>query len=121
MASGKTHDKVGIFLNICTAIALPYPPLILGSFIGWYWLSPDIDLPHSKPSKRMGVLKHMFAPLRAVTSHRGLTHIPVVGTVVMSGWFVVPLYFIGFPEFSILLFLGVLSQNLLHLVLDRLL
>jgi uncharacterized metal-binding protein len=84
MASGNTHD----FLNLATLPIFLYGVpheyfLYFGSayMISTILLSPDIDLHHSKPSKRWKMLKWLWHPYRIVFKHRGLSHFPIVGTL----------------------------------------
>ena len=86
MSSGKVHDRIG-FLAGC-AIATPAvrmlgpdaPALLTGYAVGIIWLSPDIDLRQSLPSKRWSLLSYLWAPYRALSGHRGFSHWPVIGT-----------------------------------------
>jgi len=49
---------------------------VLGTFL----LSPDLDLKHSKPSKRWKALKILWRPYQKKSKHRGISHIPLLGT-----------------------------------------
>lgn len=112
MADGKTHDRY----NTYAAIAIPALSLvtskiqggdplidaaILGSaiMIGGIWLSPDVDLPQSRPSQRWSFLnKPVWSMYRMFCGrHRSwLSHIPVIGTygrlLYLSGIFLLALF-----------------------------
>lgn len=49
---------------------------ILATFL----LSPDLDLHHSSPSRNWGWMKKMWWPYSKIFRHRGLSHIPLIGT-----------------------------------------
>ncbi len=85
MALAKSHE----FLNL---LALPgflyflpketYISFILGYIIGTFFLSPDIDLKHSKPTKRWKLLRILWYPYQKKSKHRGLSHTPIFGTFI---------------------------------------
>jgi uncharacterized metal-binding protein len=86
MASGKTHDR-SIFwlLPVAVAVGVAVFPnrevwAIGGYAIGGWLLSPDIDLKQTRPSKRWGFLSPFWQPYRAISGHRGFSHIPIIGT-----------------------------------------
>ncbi|MCS6957003.1 MAG: metal-binding protein [Aquificaceae bacterium] len=99
MALGRSHD----FFNL---LALPfclyytprefYIPFIGGYLFGTFFLSPDLDLPKSKPSKRWKVFKLLWRPYHALSKHRGISHIPLVGTLVRVGYLVLTSVFLYF-------------------------
>lgn len=94
MASGKTHDKLQL-LSSClfcgAAITLSFPVyfiagFLLGSFLVWIGLSPDMD---TTPRKRLGPLAILTFPYSLIFKHRGFSHWPFLGTLTRI------LYFIG--------------------------
>lgn len=52
---------------------------LAGGLLGTFFLSPDIDLPYSRPSKRWGALSFLWAPYRWLHPHRGLSHSYIYG------------------------------------------
>jgi len=107
MADGKTHDRVGARVAIAwatfsaIAIAKPTTPLsmgealevadwflvaLMGGLLGFGWLSPDIDFStvRSLPIQRWGILSFIWKPFQS--KHRGITHVPVLGSLLMQGW-----------------------------------
>ncbi len=82
MASGKTHD----IINLAAFPAFVYylkPDNFIGFFTGYivgtFFLSPDNDIFHSKPNRRWKFLRFIWKPYTIIFSHRGLSHIPVIG------------------------------------------
>lgn len=135
MASGKNHDRAGIIANAIALLSLD-PLIVAGSFLGWCYLSPDVDT-SSKPFYRWGILSPIWYPLQSVTKHRGITHVPVVGAIALqlylAGLVLIGVWIAGglnyltywldnnhqlaidwWVRFS----LGHISQQLLHLALD---
>jgi len=84
LASGRTHDIINL---------LALPPLVYylkpsdyigfstGYLIGTFFLSPDNDIYHSLPNKRWKFLKVLWKPYTKLFSHRGISHLPVVGVL----------------------------------------
>jgi uncharacterized metal-binding protein len=120
MASGRSHDiacqVAGLFL-LPLAFRLSYsipeiPPLggielaflYSGYIIGSVWLSPDIDLKQSQPSKRMGFLNPLWKPYRKLSRHRGFSHIPLIGTASRIAY-------VGFLTIPVLLLIHLYSPN----------
>jgi uncharacterized metal-binding protein len=78
MASGKTHDWTTIALSI--GLSIWQPAIGIGCLLGGLLLSPDLDMPGSKPSQRMFGIYRPYAMLCG--RHRSpLSHLPIVGTV----------------------------------------
>ncbi len=50
-----------------------------GYLLGTFFLSPDLDLKHSKPSKRWKAFRFIWRPYQKVSKHRGLSHVPLLG------------------------------------------
>lgn len=86
MSSGKFHDRISIFCTIPFAIALfHFTPetaalATIGYTAGWLILSPDIDLPQSRPSQRWLILSPLWWPYQKTHRHRGLSHWPLIGS-----------------------------------------
>jgi len=145
MADGKTHDLFGIGSAIATSIVaastLPggspyFGPYVMGAILGFTHLSPDIDLPQSRPSQRWSLLSFAWHPLRSMTRHRGITHAPFVGSAVMVGylgmWVMAIAILTGhdvmpwvqdflFWQGLLAFYVGVTMQQFVHLALDGIL
>lgn len=140
MSSGKAHDKVCTFVG-CGMAALTVAaygadciPFIAGYAAGTIWLSPDIDLAHSLPSKRLGFLSVLWWPYRKASRHRGFSHLPIIGTLsrvvyaaILGAIGAIALLALGFPPiditsntiwFIILASLGMELSAWIHLFLD---
>ena len=86
---GTSHDKLGFSTAIVIACSsfyygLPlytYLALCSGVIMGTIWLSPDLDLYHSLPSKRWGPLKFIWKTYASQMKHRGLSHRFIIGTL----------------------------------------
>lgn len=91
MANAPTHELIGKALSIPAAIAAsawlgaPLLPFCAGQFVGLFLASPDVDT-HSRATNRWGILRGIWAPLQAVTRHRGITHHPLLGAPVVLGY-----------------------------------
>jgi len=151
MALHKTHELFNLFLLPPLLILVPEqyrPEFAVGYLLSTFILSPDIDLYFSKPSSRWGVLRFLWLPFWIFSKHRGITHIPFLGTFIKLFYLCLVflfLYFsllglitlfgfegkflISFDPFRFLeelfgkestfwFFLGVLAADLLHLFLD---
>jgi uncharacterized metal-binding protein len=143
MASGKTHDASILFTTPIVMIALFQPEvgimfsLALSSlyiFSGLY-LSPDMDMSHSRPSQRWGLLKWYWIPYQAIFKHQGcffnrnpFTHFPILGTVIRVAYLlIIPALFLVSSEFNdwdvalywlIVLLISCELASLVHLFLD---
>lgn len=146
MASGKDHDKYGLLAIAATSPYLLHTiefngiPVILGSILGLLWLSPDLDLSHSRPSERWLFLKFTTNIYRMIhRRHRGASHWPIIGSLVRFLFLIFVIYIIEFcialltndlqnpynfvviPYIRnnfVLLFLGVEFSSLVHVFLD---
>jgi len=84
MALGRTHDVVNLIALPVFFYYMPkefYIPFGLGYLIGTFFLSPDIDLPNSKPAKRWSLLRCVWFPYQSFSKHRGVSHLPVIGSL----------------------------------------
>jgi uncharacterized metal-binding protein len=95
--NGKNHDRgILIMSGLIVAATLPTMPaltlpLVIGNTVGGLWLSPDLDLAHSRPSKRWGLLAWYWDVYRMLCGrHRSwLSHGPFVGSLgrlLYIGW-----------------------------------
>ena len=96
--NGRNHDRgiiIGTGVLVAATIPLMNPTITLslaiGNTLGGLWLSPDLDLAHSRPSKRWGVLSWYWDVYRAMCGgHRSwLSHGPFVGSLgrlLYLGW-----------------------------------
>lgn len=51
----------------------------IGGLAGTYFLSPDLDLEDSRPSRRWGALNFLWIPYRWLHRHRGASHTYIYG------------------------------------------
>lgn len=84
MASGRTHDVVNL-LALPPAIYYLQPSDFIaftsGYLVGTFFLTPDNDIYLSKPNKRWKILRILWYPYTRIFKHRGVSHIPIYGTV----------------------------------------
>ena len=107
MALGKSHDMLNMLLLPVPLYFIPkefYLPFTLGYIIGTFFLSPDLDLRHSKPSKRWGYLRALWIPYQKKSKHRGISHIPILGTIIRLFYLNVIVFILYF------VILGILTQ-----------
>ncbi|WP_461829269.1 DUF2227 family putative metal-binding protein [Aquifex sp.] len=106
MALHKTHEFFNLVLYIPAVAFLPKEylvPFSLGYFLGTFLLSPDIDLSFSKPARRWRFLRFLWLPFWVFSRHRGITHVPLLGSLVK-------LFYLGFLfVFLYFVILGILS------------
>ncbi len=126
MALGKTHELVNLTMLPAFLYFLPaefYLPFCAGYIVGTFFLSPDIDLPHSRPSRRWGFLRCFWIPYQSLSSHRGLSHVPVIGSLIRLVYLAVVsilLYFILLGALSLIdkelggLFINFISVDFLE-------
>ncbi len=134
---GKEHEIINILLLPPVLTIIPAEgtfPFSIGYIIGTFFISPDIDIPHSRSSKRWNILKIFWYPLWMVVGHRGVLHIPIVGTFVkliyllliffpiynlLESLFPVGLYIKHIDEIKLFYFtLGIIIADILHILLD---
>lgn len=84
--TGKNHDRSSMFLSFpLIAVLGTYVPehcvaIAVGYFAGFLYLSPDVDLPQSRPSKRWGIFRPIWIPYQKARKHRGRSHWPIIGS-----------------------------------------
>lgn len=82
---GRAHDASTLLLATTGFLLLrPYQPdgalaFALASLAGGLFLSPDLDLDYSRPSRRWSLLRFLWAPYRALHKHRGRSHTYLYG------------------------------------------
>ncbi len=86
MASGKTHDFFNIAL-LPSVVVLFHPDnlfsFIFGYIFGTIWLTPDLDLPQSRPFQRWGYISILWIPYTKLFKHRSIfTHLPILGLAI---------------------------------------
>ncbi len=54
---------------------------VLAYLFGTFLLSPDMDLARSDPMRNWGLLHFVWRPYVQMFKHRGVSHMPVVGTL----------------------------------------
>jgi len=106
MALHRGHELFNGLLFIPTLLLVPEEgrlPFGVGYLFSTFLFSPDLDLPFSKPSKRWGLARFLFAPIWFLSKHRGITHLPLFGT------FLKLLYLVALFLFLYFVLLGLLS------------
>ncbi len=110
MPSGKTHTRIDLFLLV---IILGFAwyfwsslteffgrdemaeygiVFVVAYLFGTFLLSPDMDLNTSEPMKNWGVLRLLWDPYARVFKHRGLSHMPIVGTLTRVVYILIVVY-----------------------------
>lgn len=107
---GVTHDFVSVALTgpLASAAFTFFPPgyaltMVAGYTVGWVWLSPDMDLKQSNPSKRWGLLSILWRPYQKHRKHRGRSHWPLYGSFERLLYILVlltPVALVGFATFG---------------------
>jgi uncharacterized metal-binding protein len=148
MANYKTHTRFNLclFLPLLVTIGhylLKLSPRELTLFgasfaYGTLWLSPDMDVAYQiKLFSFRGLMTLPFRPYAYIFKHRGLSHIPVIGTLTRVIWLLLialallifvyeikptPQDFVSFClSYKMILSLafgGILFADLGHLLLD---
>lgn len=86
MATGKTHDYIGLGLGITASLAILVNDVNVKCifFFSTAWLfatfifSPDTDV---MPKKRVMILRFLLFPYSIIFKHRGLSHGILTGTI----------------------------------------
>ncbi len=108
MALHRTHEIFNLLLYVPAVAILPKDELIpfsAGYFLGTFLLSPDIDLSFSRPAKRWKFLRFLWFPFWVFSRHRGLTHVPILGSMVKLLYLssvIVFIYFVILGLFSLI-------------------
>ncbi len=106
-------------------------PLGLGYLAGSLFLSPDLDLYHSRPARRWRLFRALWWPYTRLFRHRGLSHHPLLGPLTrllyLSLWALGVWTLAGLPRgepppaaLALPFLAGLLLPQLLHVLLDRL-
>jgi len=99
MALAKTHDLVNLTALPLFLYFIPkefYLPFSAGYVFGTFFLSPDIDLPGSRPSRRWSILRCIWTPYQILSRHRGLSHLPLIGSLLRLIYLICALLFLYF-------------------------
>lgn len=104
MPNFQEHTKLNmnvyfVYLLICLfSYRLDLVIHSLGYLFGTFLGSPDLDMNDSRPDQHWGVLGLVWNVYARLSPHRGVSHVPVVGTALRA---VVVLYLIvGFTYFT---------------------
>jgi len=99
MPSGRAHVRIDLFVLILIVGSVVYfrtdlVELVGGdklwtyvaAFVGAYLfgtllMSPDLDLDRCRPSSNWGILRFLWHPYARAFKHRGLSHVPIFGTL----------------------------------------
>ncbi|MGQ9463979.1 MAG: DUF2227 family putative metal-binding protein [Candidatus Fervidibacter sp.] len=137
LPSGRVHETVNLIalppMLYFLPESLPKLPFAAGYLVGTFWLTPDLDLTTSRPLRRWGVLRLFWLPYAWLFPHRGLSHRPFLGALTrvlylasLAGLGLWALDSLGYHfqlnlplgQGWLSLFAGILSADLLHLILD---
>ena len=136
MASGTAHDihgasttlvlVLGVALAMCYGAPFDVFALPMGCLVGFLFLSPDMDMWNTRPMKRWGPLKILWAPYAWLHNHRGVSHSWIVGPLVRLLYFGIPVIFIwwwfwqlnGIGPWLGWFALGAVISNWIHLIGD---
>jgi uncharacterized metal-binding protein len=106
MPSGKIHDFINVSMLPVFLVALRPEGLfsfIAGYIFGTFWLSPDLDLPQSKPFKRWGPLSIIWIPYAKIFKHRSIfTHLPVLGLAIRLGYLLAIIFSLYYFSLAVL-------------------
>lgn len=109
--NGRQHE-------MHTAGALALGGAVIAALLGWeeavafmgsglissLYLSPDLDLRDSRPSRRWGLLSLLWEPYRLLHPHRGRSHTYLYGPLSRLAYVGLPLYLLlkgALPEMSL--------------------
>ena len=118
MASHKGHELFNVFALGPLILFIPQDyriPFGIGYVVGTFFLSPDLDLHFSKPSQRWKFLKFLWLPFWIFSRHRGVTHVPFLGTLVKLFYLTFILFFLYFIVLGIFSLLGFIPKEVLSL------
>ena len=145
MSNYKTHSSFNLLIALPLFLAIGYYYLHLGRIsliafgtifsYGTLFLSPDLDLAYLiKPTSIRGLLSLPFRPYSRFFRHRGLSHVPFVGTLTRVVWLSLIIlgvfYLLNMGHQSFLSFIkahreiflyslgGLVAADLCHLLLD---
>lgn len=145
MANYRTHSTFNLFIALPLLLAggyyylhLKFMPLTAFGTIfayGTLFLSPDLDLAYQIKLKSLrGLLTLPFRPYSRLFRHRGLSHVPFIGTLTRVVWLALIIlasfYILNMGHQPFLSFIkahretfifslaGLASADLCHLLLD---
>lgn len=121
MPDHKTHDKINLWLLLIAVMITLYIDLehiyeiymlifSIAYIFGTIYLSPDLDI-DSRIYDRWGPLKILWYPYKKAFKHRQASHHLILGPVSLIGYLVFLILIIIY----ILIFVGVISPNLLDI------
>jgi len=112
MPSGKTHIRIDVFfLVLMGAVALYFREDLVQRFghdrlvengavfavaylFGTFLLSPDLDLKENVSARNWGLFRLFWRPYAALFRHRGVSHVPFLGTLTRILYMAVVVYVI---------------------------
>ncbi len=100
MPSGKTHEVInfGVLPLVLTFYEQTYfLSFIFGYLFATFYLSPDLDLPQSRPFQRWGILRFIWIPYTKFKHRSIFTHFPIISSLIR-------VFYIGLILFVILNF-----------------
>ena len=113
MPSGRTHTRIDLVMLVVLLGGGAYfwGPLtrffgrdefseysivfVVSYLFGTFLLSPDMDLAKSDPMRNWGVLRLLWRPYSHLFKHRGVSHMPIVGTLTRVLYILSVVYVVG--------------------------
>lgn len=85
----KSHNSFNFVLLVIIALCLPFfissfsigLIFVVSFLLASIFLSPDLDLWHSKPSQAWSLFRWIWWPYSKLFRHRGISHLPVIGAI----------------------------------------
>ncbi len=129
----RTHVTVNLLLGLPLSLAaLKYSADLhfnevasfAGAFIyGTLFLHPDLDIAHkTKLLSLRGILTFPFRPYSLIFSHRGISHLPIIGTLTRVAWLLAIFWLFSMPIWTMPFFWfavgGLAFADLCHILLD---
>jgi len=109
MASHRGHEIFNLLLLLPSAWVVPPEQRLLfsaGYLISTFLMSPDVDLSFSKPSRRLGVFRYIWFPFWLFSRHRGITHVPFLGSLIKLFYLTLLFFFMYFVLLGLFSVLG---------------
>lgn len=110
MPSGKTHTRIDLLMLVVLMSVAAYfwssladyfgrdelaeygSVFVVCYLFGTFLLSPDMDLNTSDPMKNWGVLRLLWRPYANLFKHRGISHMPILGTLTRVAYILLLVY-----------------------------
>lgn len=97
MCNGNQHTTINlsvslaflVYLVLISFLKIKFAVLcFVATSIASLFLSPDLDLPNSKSQMAWGWFKWLWWPYHKACSHRGVSHLVLIGTITRTIYFI---------------------------------